>query len=127
VQRKIRFIVAFLITVFIYAQLPAQSPRFAFTVKTRNLFEEKLKPLPLPFLPAITSMGATRLPMTSPSGDLSFNPRLQTFTAACLPFFCRKEWQFEKSTHIPLKFRLGSFDYCNMLEGKNQSYIMLRQ
>jgi hypothetical protein len=31
---------------------------------------------------------------------------------------CRKEWALEKKTGIPLKFRLGSVEEVNKLEGK---------
>jgi hypothetical protein len=34
-------------------------------------------------------------------------------------FFCKREWEIEKATHIPLRFRLSSLADCNALEGKH--------
>jgi len=33
-------------------------------------------------------------------------------------FFCRNELKLEKMTGLPIRFRLGSLDYCNFLERK---------
>jgi hypothetical protein len=34
-------------------------------------------------------------------------------------FFCKREWELEKMTHIPFRFRLGSLADCNAMEGKH--------
>ena len=37
-----------------------------------------------------------------------------------LGFFCKQEIKFEKVSKIPFKFRLGSVDECDRLEGKRR-------
>ena len=43
-----------------------------------------------------------------------------TFYSKNLAFFCRQEIKFEKVTKIPFKFRLGSVQQVDYLEGKGQ-------
>ena len=51
---------------------------------------------------------------------LSLSPPLpKDYYVKKLPFFCRKELQIERSTKIHIRFRVGSVEYCNKLEGKH--------
>lgn len=55
-------------------------------------------------------------------GNMYVSPSMlvsPTFYSSNLAFFCRQEIKFEKITKIPLKFRLGSVQQVDYLEGKN--------
>jgi hypothetical protein len=46
------------------------------------------------------------------------------FYAANLGFFCKQEIKFEKATRIPFKFRLGSVQQCDWMEGKPNTLLI---
>ncbi|MEO7264690.1 MAG: hypothetical protein ABIW38_07240 [Ferruginibacter sp.] len=56
---------------------------------------------------------------------VQLNPH-QTFLTLLQPdyflhnesFFCRQERKLENATKLPFRFRVGSLQYCNWLEGK---------
>lgn len=74
------------------------------------------------FIPVLTSYNATQ-------------PFIQRYNLAKIaPYMsmeqwgiiCEGEWKFEQRTGIPLRFRLGSLQYVDMLEGKNEGYDFRR-
>ena len=41
------------------------------------------------------------------------------YYTSTLGFFCKKELQVQKALKFPVKFRLGTVEYCDKMEGKN--------
>ena len=53
--------------------------------------------------------------------QIFFQPILPpNYYSAQLGFFCKQEIKFEKIYKIPFKFRLGSIEECDRLEGKRR-------
>ncbi|MDN3658211.1 hypothetical protein QWZ08_21340 [Ferruginibacter paludis] len=68
-------------------------------------------------VPAVLSINPLLRQVGSPKPFLS-----PGYYASQLGFFCKQEIKLEKTAKIPFKFRLGSVDDCDRMEGKFRSH-----
>lgn len=54
----------------------------------------------------------------------SINPVAANFYTNHFGFFCKQELKLEKVTKLPFKFRLGTVQYCDWMEGKKGAGIL---
>ena len=84
--------------------------------------------LHLPPLQEVFSADFTQWSTLSPS---QVNHQPQAWSTwqyhADLPLFCRMEATMETNSPVPLRFRLGSLDYVNLLEGKPFESILINE
>jgi len=79
------------------------------------LFAPKMKTAPATQATSVV-FDSNHCQIPGPAPRLSFLPR---WTPECLPFFCRIEHDFAQKNTVPFKFRLGSVEYVDWLEGKH--------
>lgn len=60
--------------------------------------------------------------MTDSLRNTGFRLLSEDYYSKNLSFFCKKELQIEKITKVPLRFRLGSLEHVNQLEGKQSIF-----
>ena len=69
----------------------------------------------------LPDISAIQMPVCTPAQDeipVFFSPGLARFQVEDLPFFCRIEHKIGKKLPLLVKFRLGSVEYVDWLEGK---------
>jgi hypothetical protein len=76
------------------------------TDRAPGLLADRLPAVPLSFTTAFANSHSAPASLTDDYYSRHFG------------FFCKRELELEKTIHVPLRFRLGSLEYCNRLEGK---------
>jgi hypothetical protein len=81
-----------------------------------SIFESNQEKTPMK--PLLSQLLTTKL-LTSNQTSTSFINSCSANYAENLPFFCKIEHNWGKKLPMPFKFRLGSVEYVDWLEGKN--------
>ncbi len=71
-----------------------------------------------PTFEVIRNKKAIEVQQNEPYTNLSNSQWTKEWKASDLPIFCKAEHHIQKKSGIAFRFRLGSLDYVNALEGK---------
>ena len=70
--------------------------------------------------PVTSTLATLSLKNTVPAINDSKPFLSANYYASHLGFFCKQEIKFQKVAKIPIKFRLGSVEECDRMEGKRK-------
>jgi hypothetical protein len=116
VQRVSGFLVVFLLMFF--GSMNGQqhpAPGISISGLKRVQFQQAVKPFQSRF--AKTILTGVSLSSKTTRIDL-LNLPTPSFYVQNLGFFCKQELRLDKVTGVPLRFRLGSKEYVDRMEGK---------
>lgn len=98
-------------------------------LKQFQSFQPKKVSLINPVLPPVKPSSTEEAPLAFNRFDILQSAATKPFNSSPLiynyyelAFFCKIEVELEKSVQLPVKFRLGSVDYVDWLEGKRDRY-----
>jgi len=67
--------------------------------------------------PVVDFSSAQLLSTSAPKVKSPVGPR--DYYQQCFGYFCKREWNWEKQTKVPVKLRLGSYQEAQRIEGKH--------
>lgn len=108
----------------IFVANTAISQRISVPERQKPLLAYTKKPVNKLFTLQTTTQTAGITSINTSINKRSEFPVSPGFYAANLGFFCKQEIKFEKVMKIPFKFRLGSVQQCDWMEGKANTYFI---
>jgi len=121
-QRAYQILVVFMLIlparIFSQQQMPLFAPKTPHIYSEENLKAQKNQNSSHSF----SAFVDTKAPRPFTLNPLLIRMEVINLIIQNLPFFCKKEFIFEKNTSVPLRVRLGSLDYVNKLEGKENHW-----
>ena len=67
--------------------------------------------------PVVDFSSAQLLSTSAPKVKSPVGPR--DYYQQCFGYFCKREWNWEKQTKVPVKLRLGTYQEAQRIEGKH--------
>lgn len=126
-RQKNKTILAFVMVLYLIAFAKKTTHAQTNQIVGKSLYELRTDTLSFPTIrslriPPFLNTVSLRPNPFSPMGPTTTYQAPVLYQVQDLAFFCRLEVKMEKASKIPVRFRLGSVDYVDYMEGKREKY-----